>query len=350
VYLNLENLENKKIEVLDIRSRNAEATQKATDFIKDNSTPVFEILSKLVGYPKLERLFDRIKDNSVTVIDFSSHQERTGQVINNRIGLHWAIETRVWPIKTRDPRAMISSKEIIQQVTLVEEILHRYYEDDEVHKAVIGYIVTEIYEPFMKAIREAREVGIYLDEDWFNNLDKLKGVARNIANIKTRGWDWVEYDKAITIVKNIAINKPELRQQIIYFLKIILNTSDLHPYVYEKVMNALAFIPITWFPSHTNGSYPADMPTSDEPDRVPTRKELKRIISAFGGKNALAAKGITLDAKNVRISPCLAAPAEVRGGVLYVNPNTLRGPPKQLRVIFKGHELFHLLYPKKSEE
>ncbi|MCM8824316.1 MAG: hypothetical protein NC822_06570, partial [Candidatus Omnitrophica bacterium] len=50
------------------------------------------------------------------------------------------------------------------------------------------------------------------------------------------------------------------------------------------------------------------------------------------------------------ISPSLESPAEVRGGILYVNPNALRGPPEQLKVIFSGHELFHLLNPDASED
>ncbi|MEI6631204.1 MAG: DUF4922 domain-containing protein, partial [bacterium] len=92
-----------------------------------------------------------------------------------------------------------------------------------------------------------------------------------------------------------------------------------------------------------NLSYPASMPTSSKPDRAPREKEWNQIFPAFGGKDALAAHGISLDDTNVVMSPRLAAPAEVRGGVLYINPNTLRGPPEQLRVIFEGHELFHLL-------
>ena len=95
---------------------------------------------------------------------------------------------------------------------------------------------------------------------------------------------------------------------------------------------------------NTESKYPAAMPTTDEPDRAPSRSELKKITRAFGGRNVLAAHRITLNTTNVVISPFLAVPAEVRGGVLLVNPNTLRGPPPgQLRVIFEGHELFHLL-------
>jgi len=89
--------------------------------------------------------------------------------------------------------------------------------------------------------------------------------------------------------------------------------------------------------------YPATNPATNDPDRAPKARELSRIIAAFGGRDALAVKNITLNRTNVVISPALASPAEVKGGVLYVNPNTLRGPPEQLRIIFEGHELFHLL-------
>ncbi|MBU1871473.1 MAG: glycogen/starch synthase, partial [Candidatus Omnitrophica bacterium] len=88
--------------------------------------------------------------------------------------------------------------------------------------------------------------------------------------------------------------------------------------------------------------YPATMPTTDEPDRIPNDEELQVINTAFGSREALAAKRITLDTKNVVISPALEAPAEVKSGILYINPNTLRGPPEQLKIIFEGHELCHL--------
>ncbi|MFC1658693.1 UTP--glucose-1-phosphate uridylyltransferase, partial [Candidatus Omnitrophota bacterium] len=90
-------------------------------------------------------------------------------------------------------------------------------------------------------------------------------------------------------------------------------------------------------------AYPATMPATQGCDRVPTSKEWRTVLTAFGGRDALVAKGITLNRHNTVISPALTAPAEVKGGVLYINPNTLRGPPEQLRVIFEGHELFHLL-------
>ncbi|MCM8827566.1 MAG: hypothetical protein NC904_08655, partial [Candidatus Omnitrophica bacterium] len=100
----------------------------------------------------------------------------------------------------------------------------------------------------------------------------------------------------------------------------------------------------------TNQSYPATLPTANQPDRQPTQEELQTIINAFGRREALAERRITLDNRNVIISPSLESPAEVKGGVLYVNPNTLRGPPEQLKVIFEGHELYHLLNPTASEE
>ncbi|MEI6631189.1 MAG: ARMT1-like domain-containing protein, partial [bacterium] len=94
--------------------------------------------------------------------------------------------------------------------------------------------------------------------------------------------------------------------------------------------------------THRNNKYPATMPTSHRPDRAPKPRELETILTVFGGRDALAAAGVTLDEGNILISPALEAPAEVRGGILYINPNTLRGPPEQLRVIFEGHELYHL--------
>ena len=88
--------------------------------------------------------------------------------------------------------------------------------------------------------------------------------------------------------------------------------------------------------------YPATMSTTTVSDRAPTTEELNLITAAFGGKAALAVKGITLDNSNVIISPALAVPAKVKNGILFVNTNILRGPPEQLKVIFEGHELFHL--------
>ncbi|MDD3087946.1 MAG: UDP-3-O-acyl-N-acetylglucosamine deacetylase, partial [Candidatus Omnitrophica bacterium] len=96
--------------------------------------------------------------------------------------------------------------------------------------------------------------------------------------------------------------------------------------------------------------FPATISSTNALNRAATSVELSIIVAAFGGKDALAAKGITLDTNNTIISPSLEAPAEVRGGLLLVNPNTFRGPPEQLRVIFEGHELFHLLNPDASEK
>ncbi|MFH1318875.1 MAG: hypothetical protein ABIH71_07655, partial [Candidatus Omnitrophota bacterium] len=75
------------------------------------------------------------------------------------------------------------------------------------------------------------------------------------------------------------------------------------------------------FRGHTPNSYSATMPVTDKPDREPLKKEFQTIINAFGGKEALARKGVVLNNDNTIISPSLAAPAEVRGGVLYINPN-----------------------------
>jgi hypothetical protein len=77
----------------------------------------------------------------------------------------------------------------------------------------------------------------------------------------------------------------------------------------------------------TDGNYPATIPTSNEPDRATDEAELGTIIKAFGGKDALLAKGITLDSTNVIVKASLPVPAEVDKGILFVNPNTLRGPP-----------------------
>ncbi|MCM8774366.1 MAG: HEAT repeat domain-containing protein, partial [Candidatus Omnitrophica bacterium] len=68
--------------------------------------------------------------------------------------------------------------------------------------------------------------------------------------------------------------------------------------------------------------YPSKLPKTDEPDRMPTQEELQIINSAFGdGLKALVERGIDLEKITV-ISPSLSAPAEVKGGVLYINPNT----------------------------
>jgi len=96
-------------------------------------------------------------------------------------------------------------------------------------------------------------------------------------------------------------------------------------------------------------NYPAIMPASDESDREPSQRELEVIIEALGGKVSLGKQGIDIDNRLV-ISPSLAAPAQVRAGTLYINPNMLRGPPKHLRVVLEGHELFHLLKPQASEQ
>ncbi|MDD5130115.1 MAG: phosphoglycerate kinase [Candidatus Omnitrophica bacterium] len=88
--------------------------------------------------------------------------------------------------------------------------------------------------------------------------------------------------------------------------------------------------------------YPATIPASDAPDRAATQEEMGVVVTAFGGKDALIAQGVTLDDTNTIISPTLSSPAEVNNGILYINPNTLRGPPEQLKVIFQGHELARL--------
>ncbi|MCK9430542.1 MAG: ARMT1-like domain-containing protein, partial [Candidatus Omnitrophica bacterium] len=89
-------------------------------------------------------------------------------------------------------------------------------------------------------------------------------------------------------------------------------------------------------------SYPATIPVSNGPDRLPANEEMNLVLASFGGLNALEARRIVLDNTNTVISPALASPAAVRNGILYINPNTLRGPPEQLKVIFEGHELAHL--------
>ncbi|MFA7115503.1 MAG: UTP--glucose-1-phosphate uridylyltransferase, partial [Candidatus Omnitrophota bacterium] len=95
--------------------------------------------------------------------------------------------------------------------------------------------------------------------------------------------------------------------------------------------------------SFRNGfGYPASVPVSSKPDRSPTKEERQIIIKAFGGQKVLKENFVMLK-RNVVISPSLRTPAEVRSEMLFVNPNILRGPPEQLKVIFEGHELAHLL-------
>ncbi|MHA1608923.1 MAG: HEAT repeat domain-containing protein, partial [Candidatus Njordarchaeales archaeon] len=102
--------------------------------------------------------------------------------------------------------------------------------------------------------------------------------------------------------------------------------------------------------ANSGDSYPATLPTTNQPDRTSTPEELNKIKQAFSkGLKALAERGINLEEITV-ISPSLQSPAEVRNGKLFINPNILRGPPEQLKIIFEGHELFHLLNPSSSEQ
>ncbi|RKY82150.1 hypothetical protein DRP98_09430, partial [candidate division KSB1 bacterium] len=93
-----------------------------------------------------------------------------------------------------------------------------------------------------------------------------------------------------------------------------------------------------------DNAYPATLPyDANIPDREPTSQELLLTKNAFGKKlKFLQEQGIDIE-KITLISPSLEVPAKVKGGLLYVNPNILRGPPEQLRVIFEGHEFYHLL-------
>ncbi|MDD5655095.1 MAG: 6-phosphofructokinase, partial [Candidatus Omnitrophica bacterium] len=92
--------------------------------------------------------------------------------------------------------------------------------------------------------------------------------------------------------------------------------------------------------SNTNTAchYPICLPMVDGPRRKPTKDELKIIIQSFGGEEALRRKGIVINEDNVLIGSYCC----VDHGILYVHPHLLRGPPEQLRVIFEGHELYHL--------
>ncbi|MBF0385610.1 MAG: bifunctional isocitrate dehydrogenase kinase/phosphatase, partial [Candidatus Omnitrophica bacterium] len=137
--------------------------------------------------------------------------------------------------------------------------------------------------------------------------------------------------------------------------------------------------------------YPASMPTSDEEDRAPTIAEQNLIEQSFGPKWP-EVKRLGLIIK-IRPSQADVAEVEHKGGriYLYVNPNLLRGGPETrrhpegarrategshkrffaaaenderrdvrdeesnrcrlfLRVVFEGHEYFHIIYPQKSEE
>ncbi|MFA5145742.1 MAG: PEP/pyruvate-binding domain-containing protein, partial [Candidatus Omnitrophota bacterium] len=94
--------------------------------------------------------------------------------------------------------------------------------------------------------------------------------------------------------------------------------------------------------SDSPNPFPATIPAEDLPDRKPTSDEVSKLRQLFGA----APDSDNLINNNVVISPSLNIPAMVYKGVLYVNPNVLRGPPEydaQLKVIFEGHELAHLL-------
>ncbi|RKY39133.1 MAG: hypothetical protein DRP72_00465, partial [Candidatus Omnitrophota bacterium] len=92
-------------------------------------------------------------------------------------------------------------------------------------------------------------------------------------------------------------------------------------------------------------SYPATMLSSRGKTRWPSKTERSRIIRALGGRKKLFTKGIDPDMLEIKIKPFLQTPAEVKGGILYVNPNILKEPLEQLKVIFEGHEYYHLKYP-----
>ncbi|HNX82517.1 MAG TPA: glycogen/starch synthase, partial [Candidatus Omnitrophota bacterium] len=98
--------------------------------------------------------------------------------------------------------------------------------------------------------------------------------------------------------------------------------------------------------------YPATVPTANNEDRDATPAERVKIATAFGGAdNYKTVTGFEFDDLVIIISGALNSPAAVvPNGSLFVNPNTLRGPPEQLRVIFEGHELFHLANVTASEE
>ena len=94
----------------------------------------------------------------------------------------------------------------------------------------------------------------------------------------------------------------------------------------------------------TDGNYPASMPVSNGPDRTPTADEQAKIFKALGGQDAGVFQGRDVV---IVMRPSLQAPVrtETIGGRLHllVNPNILRGPPEQIEIIFRGHELFHIL-------
>jgi hypothetical protein len=101
--------------------------------------------------------------------------------------------------------------------------------------------------------------------------------------------------------------------------------------------------------ARSGSAYPATMVVIDQPDRAAKLSERKKIIELLGGQIALKGQKVT-----IVISPSLGNPAQVKKAhgrmYLYVSPAILEGPLSQLKVIFAGHELFHILYPQKSDE
>ncbi|MCX5702215.1 MAG: 2,3-bisphosphoglycerate-independent phosphoglycerate mutase, partial [Candidatus Omnitrophica bacterium] len=95
-------------------------------------------------------------------------------------------------------------------------------------------------------------------------------------------------------------------------------------------------------------SYPASIPTRDEPDSRLGSEEVEIIKRAFGSQKAMVEDWVS---ERIIMRPSLNVPAEVdsQKRILYVNPGIIRGPPEQLRVIFEGHEFYHIFHPEKSE-
>ncbi|MBF0122003.1 MAG: hypothetical protein HQL21_01180, partial [Candidatus Omnitrophica bacterium] len=176
-------------------------------------------------------------------------------------------------------------------------------------------------------------------------LDDRLALQVMAVGAEADGHDWIGFDEMLAEVAA----KPERYARI----KRILDYSDLKlalRNIHSRIL-ATAFSGISEVGQEKNHAFPASVPTGTAEDRAATSVEFEKIMNAFGGAEVLAAKGITLTSADVIMSDRLARPAEfrVRDRKLLVNPLTLRGPPEQLRVIFEGHELFHMLYPERSE-
>ncbi|MFA5276692.1 MAG: hypothetical protein WC417_07365, partial [Candidatus Omnitrophota bacterium] len=158
-------------------------------------------------------------------------------------------------------------------------------------------------------------------------LKTSTGNTKAVRTLKDKIWDKIsDYAKQEIMQRATSGREEEAKDLVFEYLKALIRDTKRHP-------------------------YSGRMPTTNEPDRLPNLKDSEIILKAFGstGRAMLKKKGVV-----IIMSPAQEAPAEVRetGGrfYLYVNPNLLTGPPRQLKIIFEGHELFHILYPEKNEK